>query len=394
MTTYDFSQLEAAPLVLDAVYKSKGTAFGHHPLNELLPKVSNQGGIRVVRSEEKEKIAYIVLYTSLGELEWPDNLDTETGIFRYFGDNRTPGKALHDTPRKGNVYLKKIFESIDVDSLRQCIPPILVFSQTGNQFDVKFLGLAVPGNPNVPQDRELNAIWRTKYGQRFQNYEAYFTILDTGLEEVSKKWLYDRIHAYTLSDAKAPSAWRKFIIHGRQGISPLTAPRNLEIPTKEEQLPRRDSDISLIRKIKAHYTENPYGFELCATRILQMMDNNFEEFDLTRPWRDGGRDALAKYRIGTNHNPLLVDCAVEAKCYSPDNAVGVREVSRLISRLRYRQFGVLVTTSYIHKQAYSEIAEDGHPVLIVHASDISATLQRHGINTENVEEWLEKIEQT
>lgn len=125
-----------------------------------------------------------------------------------------------------------------------------------------------------------------------------------------------------------------------------------------------------------------------------MMDNNFEEFDLTRPWRDGGRDALAKYRIGTNHNPLLVDCAVEAKCYSPDNAVGVKEVSRLISRLRYRQFGVLVTTSYVHKQAYSEIAEDGHPVLIVHAGDISAILQRHGINTENVEEWLEKIEQT
>lgn len=169
MTTYDFSQLETAPLVLDAVYKSRGTAFGDHPLNELLPKVSNQGGIRVVKSEEKEKIAYIVLYTSLGELEWPDSLDTETGIFRYFGDNRTPGKALHNTPRKGNVYLKKVFESVDVDSSKQDIPPILVFSQTGNQFDVKFLGLAVPGNPNIPQDRELNAIWRTKYGQRFQN---------------------------------------------------------------------------------------------------------------------------------------------------------------------------------------------------------------------------------
>jgi hypothetical protein len=35
---------------------------------------------------------------------------------------------------------------------------------------------------------------------------------------------------------------------------------------------------------------------------------------------------------------------------------GVREMSRLISRLRHRQFGVLVTTSYVDNQAYRENA--------------------------------------
>ena len=53
--------------------------------------------------------------------------------------------------------------------------------------------------------------------------------------------------------------------------------------------------------------------------------------------------------------------ALEAKCYAPGHGVGVRETSRLISRLRYRQFGVLVTTSHLDSQAYQEIREDGHP---------------------------------
>lgn len=390
MSEYEFDALESAPLILDAVYKSKSTAFGDHPLNRLLPKVSNQGGIRVVKSLEKGKIAYIVLYTSLGEVEWPDELDVETGVFRYFGDNRTPGKQLHDTPRKGNVHLRNIFQSVD-EATRENIPPILVFSQTGRQFDVKFLGLAVPSNPNIPQDRELNAIWRSKYGQRFQNYEAYFTILDTGFDGIDKEWLRKRIEDYDSSNDLAPESWKKFIEHGRHSVVAIKAPRNIELPSKDEQSPTGLNNQRLIQAIRNHYSDNPHGFELCATQILQMMDNNFEEFELTRPWRDGGRDAIAKYRIGSNHKPLLVECAIEAKCYSMTNSIGVREMSRLISRLRYRQFGVLVTTSYVHKQAYSEIIEDGHPVLIINAKDIVKILSRHGVTVENVDSWLEQL---
>ena len=83
---------------------------------------------------------------------------------------------------------------------------------------------------------------------------------------------------------------------------------------------------------------------------------------------------LGYYVIGNGSKanyPLRIDCALEAKCYSPKNSVGVREMSRLISRIRYRQFGVMLTTSYVHKQAYEEVLQDGHPILIVSASDIA-----------------------
>lgn len=392
MSTYEFEDLESAPLVIDAVYKSKSTLFGGGPLGRLLPKVGNQGGFRTVkRRDGSGKIAYIVLYTTGTEIDWPDSLDVETGIWRYFGDNRTPGKSLHDTPAKGNYYLREIFSKIDSPTERSDIPPFLIFQWAGNQFDAKFLGVAVPGNPNIPPDRELNAIWRSKKGDRFQNYEAYFTVIDTGREEISKEWLKLLITDHANSFEAAPIAWKKFIEFGRQGVKPMLSPRSSEIPNKEQQLPNAQYDIKLLQRIRDYYKNNPFGFELCSTKIVQMMDNNFEFFELTRPWRDGGRDAIGKYKIGSSHNPLMVDFALEAKCYSSDVSVGVKSMSRLISRLRYRQFGVLVTTSYVHSQAYKEIIEDGHPILIVNALDIARILRAQGIDYQNVDIWLSQL---
>ena len=39
---------------------------------------------------------------------------------------------------------------------------------------------------------------------------------------------------------------------------------------------------------------------------------------------------------------------------APGNSVGVKELARLISRIKHREFGVLVTTSYVNEQAYRE----------------------------------------
>ncbi len=63
-------------------------------------------------------------------------------------------------------------------------------------------------------------------------------------------------------------------------------------------------------------------------------------------------------------------------------------MSRLISRIRYRQFGIMVTTSYVDSQAYKEVIEDGHPILIVTASDIGTILRNSAITTGNITSWL------
>ena len=96
-----FDQLADADLILDRVYRG-GVAgnSGDDPLARLLP-VGNQGGFRTYGSRAKDEVRLAVLYTSGAEPDWPDQLDVHTGVFTYFGDNRSPGRELHDTPRKG-----------------------------------------------------------------------------------------------------------------------------------------------------------------------------------------------------------------------------------------------------------------------------------------------------
>lgn len=67
-------------------------------------------------------------------------------------------------------------------------------------------------------------------------------------------------------------------------------------------------------------------------------------------------------------------------------------MSRLISRIRYRQFGVLITTSYVDSQAYQEVVEDGHPILVVSATDIARILKVNSITSEDIDEYLSDID--
>ena len=52
-----------------------------------------------------------------------------------------------------------------------------------------------------------------------------------------------------------------------------------------------------------------------------------------------------------------------------------------------------MTTSYVDKQAYSEVVEDGHPILIVTASDIAGILRHNSINTSNIDYYLRSIDE-
>jgi hypothetical protein len=135
--------------------------------------------------------------------------------------------------------------------------------------------------------------------------------------------------------------------------------------------------------------DDPIAFEACACKIAQIMDPNIISIEQTRPTRDGGRDGIGKYRIGPPSTGIELEFYLEAKAYQMNNAVGVKATSRLISRLKHREFGILVTTSYVHDQAYKEIVEDGHPIIIISGKDIIDILMRAGINDVSIlNEWL------
>ncbi len=391
----EFDQLEESDLFIDAIYQSgPTTTLDSEVLHKLFPKCENSGGFRKVYCKnQRQKLAYVVLYTSLEELEWPDFLDVETGVFRYYGDNRKPGHELNDTKKQGNRLLERVFNQLHSGCLEE-IPPFLIFKKTGQRRDVQFLGLAVPGNPNISSDRDLVAFWRSMHDLRFQNYEAYFTVLDTSDETIAKRWLRDR-YENDGNDRYAPKAWKRFKQIGLQGIKALKAQNVVEIPSQHDQLQSDSEGLLCLDAIRSFYQDNPTGFEACSVDLMYKIDPHFKDFQLTRPWRDGGRDAIGYYEITpspiSKNSSLKVECALEAKCYAANHGVGVHQLSRLISRIRYRQFGILCTTSFLTPQAYQEVVEDGHPIMIVTATDIAFTLKNRNISHNDVPAWLREI---
>ncbi|MER9546131.1 restriction endonuclease [Mesorhizobium sp. M0437] len=384
MRIVPLDQLKTADLHVDAIYQ--GGRFGNaadDPLPRLL-RVDSQGGFRY-RGKVAGRLDMLVLTSSMSDPDWPDHLDRETGVFTYYGDNKKPGRELHDTGRDGNLILQRIFTASRQGAEgRAGVPPIFLFARAGTNRDQIFLGLAVPGASDLDASEELVAIWRTADGSRFQNYRARFTVLDAAV--ISRAWI-DTIVSGKPDESLAPKAWRNWIRTGRR--LPLVASRSLEYRTRAEQLPKDREGEALIAVIREHFVDRPHSFEYCAAAITRLMMPDIATLDVTRPSRDGGRDAVGQMRVGSGPSAILVDFALEAKCYTPPNAVNVRDVSRLISRLRHRQFGILVTTSCVDLQAYKEIKEDGHPIVIIAATDIIELLRRNGRGAvDAVRVWL------
>ena len=185
----------------------------------------------------------------------------------------------------------------------------------------------------------------------------------------------------------ASAAWLKWVEAG--AYEPLTSEPTIEYRTKEQQSPAAGRDQCLIECIYEYFKDNPHGFEHCAARLAAMMDPNINIETITRPVVDGGRDAIGTYRVGPIPDRISLDFALEAKCYAPGNGVGVKELSRLISRLRHREFGILVTTSFLGHQAYQELRSDKHPVIVISGADIAAILVDAGLGTvDAVRNWL------
>ncbi|MBL1085848.1 restriction endonuclease [Streptomyces actinomycinicus] len=385
-----FSDLETADLQVDALYAG-GTSgnSGDDPMSKLIKGIGNQGGFRYAGSPTNRTVKLAVLYTSGGEVDWPDYLDVQTGTFTYYGDNRKPGQGLHETPRSGNVLLRDAFAaSHETPADRAKVPPFLLFekaARTGRS--VLFRGLLAPGGPTMTSDDELAAIWRATAGKRFQNYRAHFTVLDT--DRIPRSWIQYVLAGGDPLAGECPEVWRTWV--ESRVYRPLLAPATTTIRSKTDQLPEDITGVAMLEEIRGYFRGREHDFEACAVAIWRLIAPSTGAVDVTRPSRDGGRDAVGTYVLGPVANRIAIDFALEAKCYAPDNSVGVREVSRLISRIRHRNFGVLVTTSFFNKQVQDEVHEDGHPIALVCGRDIIDALRQQGRTTvSSVRQWLKQ----
>ncbi len=380
-----YDQLSKSDLIVDCVYES-GTdgQLSGEPISKLLPGSGNMGGFRV--SGRGDRKNWVVLFTTGEDRDWPDSLDLNTGKFNYYGDNKTPGHELHDTRAGGNRVLRHAFARLHDDTApRVDVSPFFIFKkhQTKNGArSVQFKGLAVPGFPGLSATEDLVAVWKSTDGQRFQNYRSTFTILDAPV--VSRVWIAD-LAGGNANTVNAPKAWQDWVATGT--YRPLIAEPTTVVRSVEQQTPDTPLKASILKCVWTHFQDTPIAFEAFAARIYQMTDSRVIIDEITRGTIDGGRDAIGRYLLGLPDDPVYAEFSLEAKCYRPPisgvapNTVGVKEVSRLISRIRHRQFGVLVTTSLIARQAYEEVREDRHPILFISGRDVAEILIANGFNT-------------
>ena len=268
---------------------------------------------------------------------------------------------------------------------REHIPPFLCF-QSFNGVDgmyMRFLGLAAPGGPSASGLEDLVAIWRIKGDTRFQNYRALFSVLDA--DTVPHGWLEDLVNGQSPTDSPhCPSAWKVWVKRNRYEL--LKCERTLRARTKVEQMPANEREVAVLCSLVSSLT--PRQFEFAAAAIVSLMDERFVNLQVTQAVRDGGRDVIAQYRVGHDLHQILLSASVEAKLWDLQSAVGVKPMMRLLSRLKHRDMGVFVTTSYFERQVQEELIEDGHPVILVSGGDIARLLISREIEGEALERWM------
>lgn len=402
MNIISFPELAISNLIVDAIYESSHNGLlSGEPLSKLLPGLGNMGGFRPSgRGKDKN---LVVLFSTGEDKDWPDTLDLNTGQFIYFCDNKTPGHEIHDTQKGGNKILRRVFELLHATPPdRSKIPPFFIFKKSPTEQgsrSVQFKGIAVPGYPGISPTEDLVAVWKTTDGQRFQNYKSLFTVLD--IATLSRDWVSD-ILTGNANSVHAPQVWRDWISKGH--YSPLKSEPTTIIRSEVEQQPDTPLKKNILQAVWSHFDHREeaekkrraFIFERFAARLFQMHDHRVLVDQITRGVADGGRDAVGRYLLGLTDDPVYAEFSLEAKCYQPGlgqqsvNRVGVKEVASLISRIRHRQFGVLVTTSVVHKQAYQEVREDRHPIIFISGRDITEILIGAGLNTPTtVTEFLE-----
>jgi 5-methylcytosine-specific restriction protein A len=274
----DFEQLADANLVVDWSYRG-GTAanVSSEPIHKLLPGTGNQGGFRPIGRPARDDVKAVALFSTGEEIGWPDALDSATGIFAYFGDNRKPGRDLEDTPRGGNRLLRQIFTRTHGTPIdRAKVPPFLLFDKPGRGRDVRFRGLLAPGGVRLSRGEDLVTVRGSEGVQSFQNYQAHFTVLN--VQVISRAWIEQVLDGDPLG-SECPVEWRAWVESRSYvplaGSFPLNNGDQGQLPDSRKMLRLRDITRESVLRAIAEYDElgqeaflARYGFDSARTYLL------------------------------------------------------------------------------------------------------------------------------
>ena len=202
--------VSSSDLWIDAVYEG-GSSLSDEPIHAILG-TQNMKGIRP-KNRDDGKTAFIALHSTSDEFEWPDFLDVSTGVYTFYGDNRTVGKHL--LASDGNKALERVFRGdFATKEGRLLIPPFFIFSSAKGHppRSVQFVGLAVPGFSGPQEDWCIAKFFKGSSG-RFHNFQIKFTILADC--RINKEWILDLLNGEP-SSRNCPNWYKEWIELGKR----------------------------------------------------------------------------------------------------------------------------------------------------------------------------------
>lgn len=390
--TIPFSELEGVHLKTGVVYEGGGTGnISDDPLARLL-KGGNAGGFRYCGS--LENLNYLIITLNIDNRQWPDEMDPKSGTIVCYGDNRSPGHGIHDTPKHGNLILRNIFKSLHSSKDPRChVPPIFLFCKHPNKISprtIRFLGLCAPGSPGLKPPNDLTRTQKRIESKRFWNYRATFTLLD--IPVIKRDWIRD-LETGINDSPHRPIVWKMW--HKSGLYRPLQQKGCLGMRLPGMQLPTDDLRKAMLFKLYGYFSSEPYKFLHFAADIYALTDSKITLGRVRRHTSDGTYSITGDFRLGIDADPVHLNFHVESKCYNPGigtrkrKSIGVNEASKMLSRLGKRQFGVLVTTSVVTQQAYEAFRDQGRPVICISGTDIIDILISNNItDVEQLAGWL------
>jgi hypothetical protein len=205
---------------------------------------------------------------------------------------------------------------------------------------------------------------------------------------ISRRWLVDIVSGVASTDSHhCPASWRRWVETGFYDALEAQRPR---VPRpKKHQMPVDAFEQEILRTLFEEFTDRE--FEYAAAELVKLMDERFIELEVTPRSRDGGRDVVGLYKVGHDQHQLKLSVFIEAKKWDPNSGIGVKPVSRLISRIKHRDLGVFITTSYFDTQVQKELIDDNHPVLLVSGGDIARLLAMKGISRGQLKDWVAQV---
>ena len=322
--------------------------------------IQNSGGIRglskgdlsgKISGIDKSAVFCFTTKQSTGSHNpWDDATDYFKGEVKYWGDAKY-NKSKDIDEWLGNRILKNISDKTIEGNFDE-VPPILYFNSNKSGW-ISFRGLCVIYGY---QERSF-----MDKDHRIKNYQWSFAMLD--VQSVDPEWIKHRALNNNDNHKSCPLAWKNYVKNGK--IKRLQAWRN-NIKSKDSQLPvKRSKEDRFLQSLK----EMPYDdFETIICSMLQS-SNLVHNIDQTRKTSDGGFDMIGKFFLPDPFH-YEINFKGEVKRWAGNSSVGVKDISRLVARLRRGEYGLFFTTSYYGRQAQEEVIKDAYPVKLFSGVDM------------------------